>query len=109
MVDHHIELGPGPELSFPVGDGGERGNDQEWPLNALHVDLIEECYGLDGLPQAHLISQDTVTSAGGCEKKEDALSRTGILEISVQKGHLAFSVPETDCRAKWRVPPMALM
>lgn len=62
VVDHHIELSPGPELSLPVGDGGEWGDHQEWPLNALHVNLIEECYGLDGLPKTHLISQDTVTS-----------------------------------------------
>lgn len=70
MVDHCIELSPGPELPLPVGDGGEWGNDQEWPLNALHVNLVEECNGLDGLSQTHLISQDTVTSVkdkGGTE------------------------------------------
>lgn len=49
MVDHRVELRPSPELPFPVGDGGERGDDQERPLNALHVNLVEECYGLDGL------------------------------------------------------------
>lgn len=63
MVDHHIELRPGPELSLPVRDGGERSDDQEWPLNALYVYLIEECNGLDGLPEPHLVCQDTVTSA----------------------------------------------
>lgn len=49
VVDHRVELGPGPELSLPIGNGGERGDDQEWPLNALHVNLVEECNGLDGL------------------------------------------------------------
>ena len=49
VIDHCIELGPGPELPLPVWDGGKWGNDQEWPLNALHVNLIEECNGLDGL------------------------------------------------------------
>lgn len=49
MVDHRIEFCPSPELPLPVGDGGEWGDDQEWPLNALHVNLIEECNGLDGL------------------------------------------------------------
>lgn len=39
MVDHHIEFCPGPELPLPVGDGGERGDDQERPLNVLHVYL----------------------------------------------------------------------
>lgn len=62
MVDYHIELCPSPELPLPVGDGGQWGNDQEWPLNALHVNLIEECYGLNGLSKTHLISQDTVSS-----------------------------------------------
>lgn len=62
MIDHRVELGPGPKLSLPVGDGREWGDDQERPFNALHVNLIEEGNGLDGLPQAHLISQDTVTS-----------------------------------------------
>lgn len=49
VVDHSIELGPGPEFPLPVWDGGKWSNDQEWPLNALHVNLIEECNGLDGL------------------------------------------------------------
>lgn len=62
MVDHHIELGPGPELPLPVGNGRERGDDQEGPLDARQVHFIEECDGLDGLPQTHFICQDTVTS-----------------------------------------------
>lgn len=79
MVDHHVELGPGPELPLPVGDGGERSDDQEWPLNALHVNLIEECDGLDGLSETHLVSQDTVTSAEDmmmceCEADEGSAS-----------------------------------
>lgn len=49
VVDHHIELSPGPEFSLPVWDGGERSDDQEWTFNVLHVYLIEECNGLDGL------------------------------------------------------------
>lgn len=49
VVDHRVELSPGPELSLPVRDGGERGDDQERPLDALHVNLVEECNGLDGL------------------------------------------------------------
>lgn len=64
MVDHHVELGPGAELPLPVGDGGERSDDQERPLDALHVNLVEECDGLDGLSQTHLVSQNTVSSAG---------------------------------------------
>lgn len=61
MVDHHVELGPGPELPLPVGDGGERRDDQERPFDALHKNLVEECDGLDGLSETHLVSQDTVS------------------------------------------------
>lgn len=67
VVDHHVELRPGPELPLPVGNGGERRDDQEGPLDALHEHLIKECNGLDGLPQTHLIRQDAVTS--GREKR----------------------------------------
>ena len=69
MVDHHIELSPGPEFSLPVWDGGERGDDQERTLNVFHVYLIEECNGLDRLSQPHLICQDTVTSV---EEKQNS-------------------------------------
>lgn len=64
VVDHHVELGPGPELPLPVGDGGERSDDQERPLDVLHVDLVEECDGLDGLPKTHLVRQNTVSPRG---------------------------------------------
>lgn len=63
MVDHNVEVCPGPELPLPIGDGGERGDDQKWPFNVLHEYLVQECDGLDGLPKPHFISQDTVTSA----------------------------------------------
>lgn len=56
MVDDHVELCPSPELPLPVWDGGKWGNDQEWPLYALHVNLVEECDGLDGLSKTHLVS-----------------------------------------------------
>lgn len=65
VVDHHVELGPGAELPLPVGDGGERSDDQEWPFDALQVDLVEERDGLDGLSKTHLVSQDTVSPVGG--------------------------------------------
>lgn len=65
MVDHHVELGPGAELPLPVGDGGERRDDQERPFDALHVNLVEECDRLDGLSKTHLVSQDTVSPGGG--------------------------------------------
>lgn len=60
MVDDHVDCGPGAELALPVRDGGERGDDEKWATNAHAEDLKEECYGLYGLPQAHLVCQDTV-------------------------------------------------
>lgn len=62
MVDNDVEVGPGTELALPVGDGGERGDDEERPLNTHTVDLLQECDGLDGLSQAHLVCQDAVSS-----------------------------------------------
>lgn len=62
MVDDDIEMGPSMELTLPVGNGGERGNDEEWAFNAHTLNLFKECDGLDGLSQAHLICQDAVSS-----------------------------------------------
>lgn len=55
MVDNDIEVGPGMELTLPVSNGGEWGNDKEGPLDAYTMDLFEERDGLDGLSQAHLV------------------------------------------------------
>lgn len=62
MVDDDVEVGPGAELALPVGDGGERGDDEERPFDAHAVDLLQEGDGLDGLSQAHLVCQDAVPS-----------------------------------------------
>lgn len=62
VIHHHVELSPCPELPLPVGNGGERSDDQERPMDPLQVDLIQECDGLHRLPQTHLIRQDTVAS-----------------------------------------------
>ena len=74
VVDDHVEMGPGAELALPVGDGGEGGDYEEWPFNAHTVDLFQEGDGLDGLPQAHLVCQDAVSSDGcrqrGLEEEE---------------------------------------
>lgn len=55
MIYHHIQLSPCSELSLPVGNGGEWSDDQEWPMDPLKVDLIQERDGLHRLPQTHLI------------------------------------------------------
>lgn len=40
VVDDHIEVGPGMELALPVGNGGERSDNEERPLDAHTVDLL---------------------------------------------------------------------
>ena len=67
VVHDDVEVGPGPELAFPVGDGGERRDDEEGPSDADPMDLFQECDGLDGLSQAHLVCQDAVASVGFAE------------------------------------------
>lgn len=62
MVDDDVDIGPSTELALPVGNGGERGNDEEWPFDAHAKDLLQECDGLDGLSEAHLVGQDAVPS-----------------------------------------------
>lgn len=39
MVDDGVHVGPSGELSLPVGDGGERGNNQEGALDSSSVNL----------------------------------------------------------------------
>lgn len=65
MVDDDIKVGPSTKLALPVGDGGEWSNYEKWPFNAHMMDLFKECDGLDGLPKAHLICQDAVSSNRG--------------------------------------------
>lgn len=60
MVNNGIHVGPRGELPLPIGDGGEGSNDQEGALDAGSVHFRQQCDGLDGLPQTHLICQDTV-------------------------------------------------
>lgn len=40
MVDDSVEMGPSAELAFPVCNGGERCNDEEWPFNAHTMKLF---------------------------------------------------------------------
>lgn len=63
VIDDDVQLGPRAKLSLPVGDGGKRGDDEEGSSQTHVEDLVQECDGLDGLPQAHFVSQDTVFPA----------------------------------------------
>lgn len=39
VVDNGVEVSPGSELAFPIGDSGEGGNDEEGPVYAGPVHL----------------------------------------------------------------------
>ena len=60
VVHDDVHVGPRAELPLPVGDGGQRGYDEEGAADAHVEDLIQEGDGLDGLTQAHLVGQDAV-------------------------------------------------
>ena len=62
VVDNGIHASPGFKLALPVANSGERDNDQEGPLDAVLVHLVEECDALNGLPKTHLIRKDAVLS-----------------------------------------------
>lgn len=64
VVNDAVHLRPGIKLSLPVGDGGERSDNQERTPDADVVDFLQESDGLDGLAQAHLVGQNTVLPAG---------------------------------------------
>lgn len=91
VINHHVELGPRPELSLPVGNSGERSNDQEWPVDPLQEDLVQEGDGLHGLPQAHLIRQDTVPSEQE-EKKRFRWTLTSLHTAEYRKECVSVSV-----------------
>lgn len=63
MVHDDVEFRPGSELSLPVSDGRERGDDEERPLDPYAIHLFQKRDGLDGFSQTHLIRQNTVTPA----------------------------------------------
>lgn len=103
MVDDDVEVGPGSELALPVGDGGERGDDEERPFNAHAVDLLQEGDGLDGLSQAHLVCQDAVSSDERRQKRPQRRNfkvgqRCQIKEVREETPCLTPSVPEKKQR-----------
>lgn len=67
VVHDDVHVGPRAELPLPVGDGGQRGDDEEGAADAHVENLVEEGDGLDGLPQPHLIRQDAVFPGKGTE------------------------------------------
>lgn len=65
VIDNDVHFSPCAEFPLPVGDGGERGDDEEGSSQTHEENLKEERDGLDGLPQPHLISQNTVFPTSG--------------------------------------------
>lgn len=60
VVNDGVHVGPGGELPLPVCDGGKGSDNKERALDTSSIYLREQCDGLDGLPQTHLVCQDTV-------------------------------------------------
>lgn len=69
VVDDDVHVGPGAKLSLPVGDGGERRDDQEGPTNPHVEDLKQKCDGLNRLSQTHLVCKDAVFPVNQQETK----------------------------------------
>ena len=40
VVDDDVKMCPCTELTFPVGNGGEWGDDEEWSFNAHTINLL---------------------------------------------------------------------
>lgn len=70
MIDDDVEVGPRPELALPVSDSGEGCDDQERPFDPSGEDLVQERDGLDGFPQTHLVSQDTVAPVADGKRRQ---------------------------------------
>lgn len=64
VVNDDIKVSPGMKLSLPVCNSREGGDDEKGPFDADTMDLFQECDWLDGLSQAHLVSQDAVAPDG---------------------------------------------
>ena len=81
QVNHHIQLG-GPQLDLPLpgGEGGEGHHQQEGAVELVLAEQVaQEGDGLDGFPQAHLVSQDAAVSPGGAQNQNNA-------EVSAKTG-----------------------
>lgn len=60
VVHNDVHVRPRAKLPLPVGDGGQRGDDEERPTDAHVEDFVQERDRLDCLPQTHFICQDAV-------------------------------------------------
>lgn len=55
VVHNNVHVRPCAKLPLPVGDGGQRRDDEEGPANPHAEDLVEKGDGLNCLSQTHLI------------------------------------------------------
>lgn len=72
QVHDNVHLrGPQLDLPLPGGDRRERHHQQERSVQLVLVkQVVEKADGLDGLPQPHLISQDTAVTSGNEQRRE---------------------------------------
>jgi hypothetical protein len=64
VVDDDVDVRPRFELSLPIRNGGQWGNDQIRAFDAVVVDSLQKSDRLDSLSQAHLVRQYAVTPVG---------------------------------------------
>lgn len=60
MIHNDVDIRPRFELSLPVRNGGEWGDDEVRPFHAEIVDGLKKCDGLNSLSKAHFVCQDAV-------------------------------------------------
>ncbi len=70
MIHDNVHVCPRAKLPLPVGDGGQRGDDEEGATDPHVEDLVQKGDGLDGLSQTHLVCQDAVFSTNSDSVRE---------------------------------------
>ena len=85
VVEDAVHVGPLFHRPLPVLERGERGDDQERALDVFHgEEVVEEGDGLDGLSQAHLVSQDGVPLlVPGLDEPVEAVGLVGAEDLVV--------------------------
>jgi len=63
LVDHHVHIGPGLQLSRPVLQGRQGYHHQERPADGLRVEQVfQQADALSSFTQAHFVCQDAASS-----------------------------------------------
>lgn len=60
MIDNDVHVCPPFEFPLPIGNGGERCNNEEWPANSVLADGVDKGQRLNCLAQTHLVGENAV-------------------------------------------------